>query len=247
MKLYLNPQQLIQILLVCLLANPLLAQSLKKVKLNRLDRIVEMTKSPCQGNCPAYTLIVYEKGIVSFDGRRNAPRLGLYVKKLDAKTYQKLIATFKKANLWQYDDTYRGSYSEAQTVAMSYHEEGDVKTIEGKDSRPYVLLELEGMLDQIAAGSGWELRSAAPGGSELPDNVIADELIVQLQTGTAATAWVRKYRREEVEVVQHISKDNNYWLVRYNAKMVAPTEMLSKVREDTDVVGAEFNKRVELR
>lgn len=250
MKLNLSPEKLRKtILIFCsilLITEPILAQSLKKVKLNRLDRVVEMTKSPCYGRCPAFTLVIYEKGIVSYDGKRNTPRLGLYVKKLDNDTYTKLISTFKKANVWQYDNIYRGMYPDAPTVTMSYHEDGDVKTIVGKDGRPYALLELEAMLDNIANSDGWELRSAVPA-SALPENVIADELIVQLQDGMTASNWIRKYRRQEVEVVQNISKESNYWLVRYNSKMVPPVEMLAKVREDGDVVGAEFNKRVELR
>lgn len=250
MKLYFSPEKLRKtILIFCsilLLTELSLAQSMKKVKLNRLDRVVEMTKSPCYGRCPAFTLVIYEKGMVSYDGKQNTPRLGLYVKKLDNSTYEKLISTFKKANVWQYDNIYRGMYADAPTVSISYHEDGDVKTIVGKDGRPYPILELEVMLDNIANSDGWELRSAASS-SALPDNVIADELIVQLQGGTTASNWIRKYRRQEVEVVQNISKDSNYWLVRYNSKMVTPIEMLAKVREDGEVVGAEFNKRVELR
>ena len=251
MNLYSSSRKLRSIaLLLCscclLLAAPIGAQNLKKLKLNRLDRVVEMTKSPCYGRCPVFTLVIYERGIASYEGKRNTPRLGLYVKKLDKETYDKLLSTFKKANVWQYDNIYRGMYPDAPTVSMSYHEEGDVKTIVGKDGRPYTLLELEAMLDDIANSDGWELRSTAPA-SALPENVIADELIVQLQNGTTASNWIRKYRRQEVEVVQNISKDTNYWLVRYNAKVVPPVEMLAKVREDGDVVGAEFNRRVELR
>lgn len=250
MKLYASSKKLrTTILIFCsvlLIAEPMLAQSLKKIKLNRLDRVIEMTKNPCNGRCPAFTLVIYEKGIVSYEGKRNTPRLGLYVKQLDKNTYDQLLSTFKKVNLWQYDNVYRGMYPDAPTVSITYHEEGDVKTIVGKDGRPYAILELEAMLDNIANGDSWELRSAAPA-SALPENVISDELIVQLQDGTTPTAWVRKYRRQEVEVVQNISKESNYWLVRYNTKVVPPVEMLAKVREDGDVVGAEFNKRIELR
>ena len=250
MKLYSSPEKLRKSLLIfcaiLLLTEPMPAQNLKKLKLNRLDRVVEMTKSPCYGRCPAFTLVIYEKGIVSYDGKRNTPRLGLYVKKLDNTTYQNLVSTFKKVNIWQFDNVYRGMYPDAPTVTISYHEEGDVKTILGKDGRPYPILELEAMLDNIANSDGWELLKAPPA-SALPDNVIADELIVQLQNGMTASSWIRKYRRQEVEVVQNISKESNYWLVRYNSKMVPPVEMLAKVRGDGDVVGAEFNKKVEMR
>lgn len=224
---------------------PLTAQSLKKVKFEKLDRFIEMSKSPCYGRCPVFRLTVYDKGIVSYEGERNTPRLGLYAKRLDKVTYDNLLATFQQVNLWQFKDVYRGEYADAPTVSISYYEEGDNKTIIGKDGRPTKVLELEALLDDIGNSQGWELIRAAESG--LPDNIISDELIVQLHNGKGGREWARKYRKQEMEMVESIAPDTNYWLFRYNPEVVPPEQMLARVRGDSEVIGAEFNKKLERR
>lgn len=230
-------------LLIC--ATSQYAQSLKKIKLEKLDQVIELSKSPCYGSCPVFRLVIYEKGIISYEGERNTRRLGLYAKRLSDTTYQRLLTAFQTTNLWQFKDVYRGQYPDAPTVSITYYEEGDVKTIIGKDGRPTKVLELEAMLDDIAnSDQGWELLRPV---IEVPENVITTELIVQLQNGKAGDVWARKYRRQELELVEHIAPDTNYWLVRYNPDVITPTEMLTRVRGDAEVVGAEFNKKLEVR
>ncbi len=207
--------------------------------------IIEMSKSPCYGRCPVFTLTVYEKGIVSYRGERYTPRTGLWIKKLDKPTYQALLEAFRQANLWQFDNAYRGEYFDAPTVAITYYEEGDVKTITGKDGRPAQVLALEALLDDITLLDGWKQISKPNHG--LPENVIPNELIVQLVDGRDAVMWVRQYRRHEMQVVERITPAGNYWLVRYNAETTDPESMLAKVRDDAEVIGAEFNKKLSMR
>ena len=72
------------------------------------DKVIEMSKGPCYGNCPVYTLTVFGNGLASYKGERNTDRLGTYVKKLDKAQMERLRREFKNANLWQYRDVYTG-------------------------------------------------------------------------------------------------------------------------------------------
>ncbi len=220
---------------------------LTKVDLNELTQVVEMSKSPCYGRCPVFRLTIYENGIVSFDGERYTERVGLWVKELEAERYDEILRAFRKANLWRFRNVYRGEYYDAPTVSITYYEEGDVKTIVGKDGRPYQVLELEAMLDNLARSEGWMQIGGESGNYGLPENIIANELIVQLREGHDGNRWVRQYRKQEMEVLERVSPSGNYWRVRYNPDIKSPEEMLAMVRRDLEVVGAEFNKKLELR
>ncbi len=220
---------------------------LTKVNLNEQTKLIEMAKSPCQGRCPVFRLTIYEGGIASFDGERYTERVGLWVKKLEKETYEDILRKFRVANLWQFKDVYRGEYFGAPTVSITYHEEGDVKTIIGKDGRPYQVLELEALLDDLGRSSGWQKVGGESDNYGLPPNYIAHELIVQLLDSRDGNVWVRQYRRQEMEVLERISPSGNYWRVRYNPGIMAPEEMLRLVRSDREVIGAEFNKKLEMR
>lgn len=248
MKSHLNPLSLSLVaafFLFCSLSGCVTTRNLSKVDLNKLSRVIEMSKSPCYGRCPVFTLSIYEGGIASFKGDRYTVRTGLWVKQLDKETYEDLLRAFRGANLWQFDNVYRGEYYDAPTVSITYYEEGDVKTILGKDGRPYQVLQLEAILDDLARSEGWEQLGSNNFG--LPENVIPNELIVQLLDGRDGAMWVRQYKRQEMEIVERISPVSNYWRIRYNTDIIPPQEMLAKVRQDLEVVGAEFNKKLSAR
>lgn len=250
MKLHTKPLKLalwVSAVLVCSLTACDSLRDLSKVDLNSLTQEIVMSKSPCYGRCPVFRLTIYDGGIASFDGERYTERIGQWVKKLDKEQYEDILSDFRKANLWQFNNVYRGEYYDAPTVSITYHEEGDVKTILGKDGRPYQVLELEAMLDDLARSSGWEQVGGNNNNYGLPENIIANELIVQLLDGRDGNMWVRQYRKQEMEVLERVSPTGNYWRVRYNPDLKPPQEMLTTVRKDMEVIGAEFNKNLEMR
>jgi hypothetical protein len=212
----------------------------KNTKLNELTRVIEMSKGPCFGTCPVFTISVYDNGVVSYKGERHTDKNGLYVKILKKAELQSLTNAFKNADLWQYRDVYKSQIPDLQTVTITYYEEGDIKSIVGKDGRPSVVLELENMLDAIADSDGWELKEKPTYG--LPPNVTPDEIIVQLIDNVEAETWVRKYAKQEMKVVKALPNDQ-YWLVKFNKDIMPPNEMIGFVRQDDYVVSAQFNTR----
>ena len=131
------------------------------MSLNNMDKVIEMTKGPCYGRCPVFTLTVYDKGIVSYKGERYTDRLGTYVKKLEKEEMERLLREFKNANIWQYKDAYRGRIPDMQSVSISYYEGSRKKTVTGKEIRPNSVKWLESLLDQVAqSNTGWIQKEA---------------------------------------------------------------------------------------
>lgn len=137
---------------------------------------------------------------MAYKGERFTDKLGLYIKVLKKGEFQNIVKAFSDANLWQFQDFYKSQVPDLQTVTLVYHEEGDIKTIVGKDGRPSTVLELENLLDNLVTADGWELKEKPTYG--LPDNVKPDEIIVQLIYNVDATTWVRKYAKQEMAVVK---------------------------------------------
>lgn len=230
-----------------LLLSACTTQNLQSVRLEELSKVVEISKSPCAGYCPVFTMTIYKGGIVSYKGERFTEKNGLYVKKLSAAEMETIVAEFSKSNLWQFKNAYRSEFYDTQTVSITYWEEGDNKSIIGKDNRPQKVLELEKMLDGIANADGWEQRGKSDDNYGLPQEFIVDQLIVQLKPGIDTKRWARKYYLQEMELLESIASDSNYWLFVFNPKNKHPQAMLDMVRNDSDVINVEFNKRLSLR
>ena len=227
-------------LFVILLASSCAVVAPKNTNLNELNKVIEMSKGPCYGSCPIFTITVYSNGVVAYKGERFTNKNGLSIKVLSKSKHQSLLSEFADADLWQYKDVYRSQIPDLQTVTMTYYDEGDIKSIVGRDGRPSIVLRLEKMLDEIADAGDWKLIEKVSYG--LPPHVVADELIVQLADDVEPTTWIKKYAKQKMTVVKALP-NNLYWVVKFNTDIMPPREMLGFVRRDDFVLSAEFNKR----
>ena len=212
------------------------------MSLNNMDKVIEMTKGPCYGRCPVFTLTVYDKGIVSYKGERYTDRLGTYVKKLEKEEMERLLREFKNANLWQYKDAYRGRIPDMQSVSISYYEGSRKKTVTGKEIRPNSVKWLESLLDQVAqSNTGW-IQKEAPQ-DNVPDYLIPNELVVELSEGIDPEEWAKSYVQADMLLEKRLN-DTEFWVFSFDDGLITPDVMLEQVRMDKDVISAEFNKQI---
>ncbi|MCO6487962.1 MAG: hypothetical protein J5I98_06065 [Phaeodactylibacter sp.] len=212
------------------------------MSLSSMDKVIEMTKGPCYGRCPVFTLTIYEKGIVSYKGERYTDRLGTYVKKLEKDEMERLLREFKNANLWQYKDAYRGRIPDMQSVSITFYEGSRKKTVTGKEIRPNSVKWLESLLDQVAqSNTGW-IQKEAPD-DNVPDYLIPNELVVELAEGIDPEEWAKSYVQADMLVEKRLN-DTEYWIFSFDDGLVTPDVMIEQVRMDKDVVSAEFNKQL---
>ena len=204
-------------------------------------KVIEMSKGPCYGNCPVFTLTIYENGYASYRGERYTDRLGTYGKKLDKAQMQRLLNEFKTANLWQYRDVYVGRIPDMQSVTISYAEAGRSKSITGKEIRPNAIKWLESQLDQIANSDGWVLKEALE--ESRPDFIIPNELLVELYEDVEPEEWVKEYSDVELMIERQLG-ESEFWIFSFDDSLVQPEQMLERVRRDEDVLSAEFNKKL---
>lgn len=210
--------------------------------LDKLNPRIEMFKGPCFGSCPVYKLTVYEGGVVAYEGQRFTNRVGLHTKLLDQNTYRQLIQEFESSNFWNFQNAYKAQIPDLSTVTITYYKDDKVKSVKGKDGRPAKILDLEERLTEIADSGGWERQSSGPNYG-MPENVIADELLVNLSQEVDPNVWIIQFTSQDLQIVKRLSPNSPYWLFRFNPERINPSEMLEMVRRDQYVLSAEFNKR----
>jgi len=211
------------------------------IDLSQLEPLVAMEKGPCFGRCPVYSMTVYQNGVASYDGKQYSDLEGLQVKRISNAALAELKSTLESANLFRFQDAYRSRLPDLQSVKITYYTEDRYKSIIGKDGRPKPVTEIQQLLEEIVNGGGWEPKN--PEGTDEDSNIIENEMRVQLMNGVDINAWVRRYRRQEMELLRAISANSNYWLVGFNAQKNDPEEVLAIVQADLQVLNAEFNRK----
>lgn len=238
--------RMLQILILVASAFILLAATCRPLSTKDLDKLeprIEMFKGPCFGSCPVYKLTIYEGGIAAYEGRQYTNRIGLHTKLLDQNKYRDLINAFEESDMWGFQNIYKAEIPDLPTISITYHKDGQSKSVKGKDGRPERILQLEEMLTQVAEGGGWE-RQSSQGDANLPDNVIADELIVNLSPEVDPSVWIIQYREQDLQIVKRISPNSPFWLLRFNTDRIRSNDMLEALRRDQYVLSAEFNRKV---
>ena len=126
--------------------------------LSTLKKEIQMDKNPCFGTCPHYTLVIYEGGIASFEGKKDVKKMGLHTKKLTSKEYEGVIRAFEASNFHELQDNYPSDLPDAPKTAISYFRNEKPKTVTGDFSRPPIVLSLDKILSQIAESEGWTMK-----------------------------------------------------------------------------------------
>ena len=135
---------------VCLLISFLMSSCKTTQDISKIDewqKVVEMYKGPCYGRCPVFTFTIYDNQMATYRGKQFTDREGLYTKTLTPETYKKVVNAFSAANMWEFEDFYKSQIPDAATVTLTYVEDGQEKTVKGKENRPKEIRKLEQMLD----------------------------------------------------------------------------------------------------
>ncbi len=214
--------------------------TLKPRNLKNEQKLVALSKGPCFGNCPVFTLTIYENGLATFQGKEHTDKQGLYMKKIGKEAVKHLTNQCAAANLWQFQGLYKSQLADLPSVTLTYYEGEKSKTITGKKERPEAVLDIEAILDDIAFSKGWQ--QVEPASSDLAPGVIPNELIIKLNRGIEALAWSKSYVEQEVSLKKSLSADKTFWLITFNSKLISPQEMVNLLKKDPDVFSVQFNQ-----
>ena len=118
--------------------------------------IIKLEKTSCFGNCPVYSLYIFENGSVIFDGVKNTDIIGSYKKQLSHSELKDIINSFNNANFFDFEDEYTSSITDLPTTYISYNYKGKYKKIRDYTGAPKKLKELEKIISNIVNEEGWD-------------------------------------------------------------------------------------------
>ena len=119
-------------------------------------KLVEFSKSPCYGRCPAYNLTIMTDGSMEYIGKRNVTRKGPYSKQLDTETYKALYTALKKENMYQYDDIYDKKMQDGSKTRIIYYGDKGKKAFGTMFTFPGNTQEIAKIMEEVATNeNGW--------------------------------------------------------------------------------------------
>ncbi len=214
-------------------------------------QVAAIEKSPCFGKCPVYSMQIFKDGKVSYEGKMNTKKLGVFQKNITKKELKDIAKAFESAKFTTLQDIYTSELEDLPST-MLYYSNGSInKSVVGKENRPPQVLQLQYMLEKIADSDGWLLIRAPAVTDSLEERVeeevtIFSEIIIEPQLGSLPR-FLQDYQDKGVSLTDRITEDGRLWLIKYNTEAFKPEEMLQMIRSDKRIISAEFNKKLQNR
>jgi len=220
------------------------------------DRVfITLKKGPCFGNCPVYTLSVYNSGLAEFHGKSHTPNLGKFKKQISQEELDDLVLSCEDADILSMQERYPSQIADLPLITIKYVTDDTTKTVRGKEDRPMKLMALEKKLSEIVESDGWILVEAADldnAGISPPEDQREElektEVIIQPADGVKLPIWLQKNKeRYGIRLLDRISAEKNYWLITWNQAKGDPDEFMNALQRDPEIKMAQFNLKIENR
>ena len=108
------------------------------------------------GDCPVFTLEVYENGFVLYDGKMFVPLSGKYSGKISKKELKELQNKFLENDFFDFENSYKASGMDLQTTFIYFSHNGKEKKIRDYSNPPDELRELEDLLSGLVDKLRWK-------------------------------------------------------------------------------------------
>lgn len=124
------------------------------------EKFVGISGGSCNGTCPVYELYVFEDGRVTFVGRKDTTRSGVWTKQVRADAYAELLATIVRTQVLD-KAIKRGTCLKGRpvlTVMRSNSDAGDVRTVmlnSGCAGHADITKQIEDLFIQWTEVEGW--------------------------------------------------------------------------------------------
>jgi hypothetical protein len=206
------------------------------------DVIISLQKEGCYGTCPVYKFEIFKGGYCEFNGQQHTYKQGKHSLQLSDKKYKEVLSSFKKADLFKYEDFYESNIPDLPQITISYTEKNKTKTIVGKRESPEAIHKLQVILEQIAESKdGWTIIDGTV--QEVKPKLDKTQIVLELKNGAQLSRWFNKAKDDYgIRILKKLDDSFDSWLVSYNMKKFGPNEILELLKKDENVSSASFKR-----
>ncbi len=119
--------------------------------------VMSIKKLPCMGDCPVFSLKIYNNRIVVYEGLKFVDLSGRYTTKLTHKQFQNIKSSFLEAGFFDFKNVYSAHIMDMQTTYIYFRHGGKEKKILDYHKAPDSIKDLEKMLEALIKSEKWRM------------------------------------------------------------------------------------------
>jgi hypothetical protein len=203
-------------------------------------KLFEMSKSPCFGRCPIYTVTIYQNGVMTLMAKDNMTLKGNYTSTMNKSELKDFKSKLKALQIKEFKDEYREPIADAPATTVTYFDGAESKKIFTNFRYPDSLQAFtEQLNDRVTHNSAWTL---------VEDKTVKQEYLILLKPETKLSDILQRYQDHELNIVRRLDPaTSQYWLVIAKVLPENIELFLKTLRSDKDIQSAQTNKPLESR
>ncbi len=211
------------------------------------EELYLLSKGPCFGRCPVFSMTVYDNGLVKYKGTNFTKMLGTYEKIITAEELTQLAELFEASDFAAYSENYESLLPDLPLVKVGYAMGDSMRIVMGKETRPASLMTLQNALDNIANQDGWTLIEPLQVDEEpvemVEDNLDKSQIIIKHKAGTQVPMWFNDAREAYgIRIIDQVADQKGAWQISYTTSKFSPEEVMEALQSDPAIISAEFLK-----
>lgn len=128
--------------------------------------VISLTRTPCYGFCPVYSVSITSGGEVTYIGRQFVNVVGEQHATIPSADVERLLARFDAMGFESLRDEYRADVTDLPSTTIVLERNGQRKSVLDYGGTgagmPEAVRELEAEIDRVAGTARWVLRNGAP-------------------------------------------------------------------------------------
>ncbi|MBL4624052.1 MAG: hypothetical protein JKY42_02760 [Flavobacteriales bacterium] len=117
--------------------------------------IALITRTPCYGRCPAYTVKMYVSGYSSYEGKSHTEMIGTYTGSMSKESLASIVKKVDDIKFFDMNNIYDTNVTDFPSVHVYANQDGKRKQIIDRQGGPKELKELEILIDEMVKGIEW--------------------------------------------------------------------------------------------
>lgn len=127
----------------------------KPAKVNGDSLLASITRTPCYGRCPHYTISIYKTGLVVYDGKQFVNKTGIHTTRLSEEKLEEIKNMAAQLNYYNLEDKYESHMTDLPSCTTTMNTEKGKKEIFHYGKAPDNLIKFERYLDGLFANQEW--------------------------------------------------------------------------------------------
>lgn len=119
-----------------------------------------LTRTPCFGKCPAYTVNVYRSGYATYNGKSHVEKTGEHTAQVGTDTMALLLAKAERIGFFDLQDVYDSQVTDLPTTTIVVAARGRTKQVKARHQVPQQFKDFAAYAENLLLPMAWKPAKA---------------------------------------------------------------------------------------